>query len=125
MALTYTIDTEDRLVTIVGDYAGPDEWARLLAEILRDPRRQPGFALLRDLRRATTPVDTAAVVAVIDVVRGLWRQLQFSRYAVLTPLEFDPAALVAAALADAATDLPLRMFSDRGDAMRWLHEVSG
>jgi hypothetical protein len=124
MALTYTIDPNAHLVTITGEYAGADEWAEVLAHILEDPRRQPGFALLRDLRGATTPTDSKTVVAVIEVVRQFWPRLGFSRYAVLTPLGFDPAALVAEALAEATDDLPLRTFATYEEAMRWLREAT-
>ena len=122
MALAYTIDPDQRLVTIRGEYAGPDEWRDLLGRILDDPRRRPGFALLRDLRGATTPTSAQTVVEVIAVVRGFWPRLQFSRYAVLTPLEFDPAAQVAEALADVTQDLPLRTFPSYDEAVRWLRD---
>lgn len=121
MALTYTIDTHQRLITITGEYAAADAWNELLGRILDDPRREPGFAMLRDLRDATTPTDAETVVAVIDVVRRFWPKLQLSRYAVLTPLSMDPAALVAQALGD-SVDIPLQTFTSYDEAIRWLHE---
>ena len=92
MPLAYTIDPDEKLITISGEYANAEEWKRLLGEILRDSRRQPGFAFLRDLRTAKHPVDAVAVVGIIDVVRRFWPELQPCRAAVVTPLEFDPAA---------------------------------
>ena len=119
MPLSYTIDTSQQLITIVGEYAEPEEWTDLLAAILQDPRRQPGFAFLRDLRGAQRPVDAATVVRIMQVIRRFWPHLQPSRAAIVTPLEFDPAALVAHALADAQR-LPLQMFTTYDAAREWL-----
>jgi hypothetical protein len=119
MPLAYTIDPTQRIITITGEYAGADEWRALLDRVLNDPQRQPGFAFLRDLRSATTPVTAATVVGVMDVVRQLWPLLQPAGIAVLTPLEVDPAALTAHAIAD-AEDMPLKVFRSYDDAVEWL-----
>jgi hypothetical protein len=119
MPLHYTVDAARRLVTITGEYSQPEEWRELLGRISSDPRRRPGFAFLRDLRGATTPVDVQTVVGIIDVVRRYWPHLQPSRAAILTPHEIDRAALVAHALAD-AQHLPLQTFTSHDDAMEWL-----
>ena len=120
MPLTYTIDSTQRIITITGDYAGADEWRSLLARVLNDPQRQPGFAFLRDLRTATKPVSAATVVGVMDVIRQLWPLLQTTGIAVLTPREVDPAALTAYAIAD-AENMPLKVFRSYDDAVEWLH----
>ena len=115
----YTIDVDQGLVTITGEYADAREWKDLLTRILRDPARKPGFAYLRDLRAATKPVDAATVVEIAAVVRRFWPVLQPSRVAVLTPRGNDPAALVAQALAD--TDhTPLLVFRNYDEAIDWL-----
>jgi hypothetical protein len=119
MPLHYTIDPARRLVTITGEYSQPDEWRELLLRVLNDPLREPGFAFLRDLRQATTPVDAATVVGIIAVVRRYWPQLRPSRAAIVTPRGIDSAALVAHALAD-AQHIPLRAFTSYDDAMEWL-----
>jgi len=119
MPLRYTIDTTRQLVTITGEYAQAEEWRELLGQVLNDPRRRPGFAFLRDLREATTPVDAATVVGIIDVVQRYWPHLQPSRAAIITPREIDPAALVAHALAD-DQHLPLETFTSYDEAMEWL-----
>ena len=119
MPLAYTIDPTQRIITITGEYAGADEWRSLLVRVLNDPQREPGFAFLRDLRAATTPVTAAAVVGVMDVIRQLWPLLQPAGIAVLTPLEVDPAALTAHAIAD-AEDIPPKVFRSYDDAVEWL-----
>ena len=119
MPLHYTIDAAQQLITITGEYADAGEWRVLLRQVLDDPRRRPGFAFLRDLREASTPVDAATVVGIIDVVRQFWPHLQPSRAAILTPLELDPAAFVAHALAD-AQEIPLRTFTSLDEALQWL-----
>jgi|SRR5687767_2586479 hypothetical protein len=121
MPLTYTIDPTQKLITISGEYADAEEWKRVLSSILHDPRREPGFAFLRDLREATTPVDAATVVQIVEVVRRFWPHLQPSRAAIVTPLQFDPAALVAHALAD-AQHIALQMFTSYDAAREWLRE---
>jgi hypothetical protein len=121
MPLVYHIDVAQQLVTITGEYADAAEWQRVLGEVLRDPRLEPGFAFLRDLREATTPVNAGIVVGVMDVIRRFWPQLQPSRLAVLAPREVDPAAMVAHAIAD-AENIPLRMFRNVEDALAWLRE---
>jgi hypothetical protein len=119
--LAYTIDAGQRLITITGEYAGPGEWKDILGRVLTDPDRQPGFVMLRDLRHATTPTDAETVVEVINVVREFWSKLQLSRYAVVTPLSMDPAALVAQALAD-REEIPMRIFMTYEEAMLWLRQ---
>jgi hypothetical protein len=121
MPLAYTIDVDRRLITITGEYADAGEWKDLLGRILSDPRRTPGFAFLRDLRGATRPVDAATVVAIVEVVKRFWPQLQPSRAAIVTPLSVDPAALVAHALAD-AQQIPMQAFNSYEAAMEWLRE---
>ena len=121
MPLSYTIDTTQQLITIVGEYAEAEEWKDLLGRILHDPRRKSGFAFLRDLRGAQHPVDAATVVAIVDVVRRFWPHLQPSRAAIVTALDFHPAALVAHALAD-AQPIPLQMFTSYEAAREWLRE---
>ena len=123
MALQYVIDPARRLTTITGEYAAPEEWTALLGAILVDPEWQPGFAFLRDLRAATTPVDAATVIRIMEVVKQFWPLLRPTRAAILTPREFDPAVMTAHALAD--TDrLPVRMFSTIETALEWLTETS-
>lgn len=119
MALAYTIDAEQRLITISGEYSDADAWKALLSRVLHDPRCEPGFAFLRDLRGATAPVDAAMVVRIMEAVRGFWPYLQPSRAAILTPREFDPALLGAHALAD-THHLPVRMFTSYDAAVEWL-----
>jgi hypothetical protein len=119
MPLAYSIDSDQRLVTITGEYADAAEWARLLNAILNDPKLQPGFGFLRDLRDATRPVTPATVVGIIDVVKRLWPKLQPSRAAILTPRDLDEAALVAHALAD-AQHLALQVFRTYDEARTWL-----
>ena len=121
MPLAYLLDLDQRLIVITGEYAKADEWADLLGRILSDPRHQPGFAFLRDLRGATTPVDAAAVVQIMAVVRQFWQHLQPSRAAILTPHDVDPAALVAVAVAD-TEHLPFRVFKSHEEATQWLRE---
>src|SRR5688572_23059637 len=124
MPLSYDIDQILELITISGEYADADDWKVLLNRILHDQRLRPGFAFLRDLRQATTPVDAAMVVLIMDTVRRFWPHLQPSRAAILTPREFDPAALAAHALAD-THGLPIQMFSSYEAAVEWLREGTG
>ena len=119
MPLQYTIDTAQQLITITGEYADAAEWRVLLGQILADPRRQAGFAFLRDLRDASAPVDAETVIGIIEVVRRFWPQLQPSRAAIVTSRELNPAAFVAHALADAQS-MPLQAFTSYDDALQWL-----
>jgi hypothetical protein len=119
MALSYSIDEAEQLVTITGEYSAASEWHDLLGRILADPRRRPGFAFLRDLREATRPVDAATVVGIISVVRQFWPHLRPTRAAILTRNDIDSAAMVAHALAD-AENLPLQAFNSHDAAMAWL-----
>ena len=119
MTLTYTLDSTQRLITILGEYAHPDEWEQLLSRVLHDPRYAPGFAFLRDLRAASAPVDATTVLGIMHVVRGFWPLLRPGRVAVLTPRTVDPAALTAAAIAD-TENIPLKVFNSYQDAIEWL-----
>jgi hypothetical protein len=122
MPLDYTLDPHQRLITITGDYAEPAEWRQLLERMLADPARAPGFAILRDLRGSSTPIGTPSVVALMTVVHHFWPLLQPSRAAILTPREFDPAAMVAHALAD-THGLPMQVFNSMDAAMEWLTDT--
>jgi hypothetical protein len=122
MPLRYNIDPEQQLITITGEYAEADEWRELLQRLLDDPRRQPGFGFLRDLRDATRPISATSVVALMDVVQRFWPLLQPSGAAILTPREFDPAAMVAHALAD-THHLPMRVFNSLDTALEWLADA--
>ena len=124
MRLSYSIDEAERLVTITGEYSDAAEWQDLLGRVLADPRRKPGFAFLRDLRGATTPVDAATVVQIMTVVRRFWPHLRPSRAAILTPRELDPAALVAHAIAD-AENMPVQAFNSYDAALAWLRGGEG
>lgn len=119
MSLAYEIDEGERLIVITGEYSAAAEWQSLLAAVLADPRRKPGFGFLRDLRAATRPVSADMVVQIMDVVRRFWPQLQPSRAAIVTNQNEDPAALVAHALAD-AQQLPMRAFNSYDEARAWL-----
>ena len=121
MPLAYLVDPDQRLVAISGEYADHHEWSELLGRVVADPRRQSGFAFLRDLREAVKPVDAAVVLNIMQVVRRFWNHLQPSRAAILTPDAIDAAALVAVAIAD-AEGLPLRVFTSYDDALEWLQE---
>ena len=122
MPLAYALDADQRLITITGDYAEAAEWRELLQRMLEDPQREPGFAILRDLRGSSTPIATSSVVALMKVVQHFWPLLQPSRAAILTPREFDPAAMVAHALAD-THGLPIQVFNSIDAAMEWLTDT--
>lgn len=119
MALTYAIDPSKRLVVITGEYATQDDWRELLAAVLRDPAYQRGFSFLRDLRKATTPVDADTVARIVDVVRAAWGALGPERAAIVTPRDMQDAAMVAHALADDA-QMPIRAFTSYEAALDWL-----
>ena len=121
MTVTISRGVEDQIQRLVetGDYADAEAWAALLSQVLHDPRREPGFAFLRDLRGATTLVDAATVVGIIEAVRRYWPFLQPARVAILTPRQLDTAALTAHALAD-THQLPMKMFTSLDAAMEWL-----
>jgi hypothetical protein len=57
----------------------------------------------------------------MEVVKQFWPLLRPRRAAILTPREFDPAAMAAHALAD-TEGLPVRMFSSLETALEWLAE---
>ena len=117
--LDYLIDSEQRLITITGEYADAEAWKFLLSRVLHDPRCEAGFAFLRDLRRATSPVNPSAVARIVDAVLGFWPYLQPSRGAILTTSASEPVALAAHKLAD-AHDLPVQVFESYDDAVEWL-----
>jgi hypothetical protein len=119
--LHYTIDSARQLVAITGEYAAAEEWKALLGSVLTDPKWEPGFSFLRDLREATTPVDAATVIGIMEVVREFWPLLRPARAAILTPRAFDSAAFAAHALADTHA-LPMRMFTSYDAAVEWLGE---
>jgi hypothetical protein len=117
--LAYHIDEQRKLVTITGDYAEPAEWRVLLERMRFDPKLQPGFGFLRDLRFSTHPVDAQAVMGIIAVVRQMWTLLGVRRAAMVTRPGIDVPAAVAHALAE-DQNMPLRAFTSYDDAVGWL-----
>lgn len=122
MGLTYTIDEDRNLVTIVGEYADAAGWQRVLDQILLDSRLQPGCRILRDQRGGTKPVDAATVVAIMEVVRNYWHKLGVSRAAIVMAGRIDAPGLIAQALA-AEDDMPIQAFPSAADALDWLTEI--
>jgi hypothetical protein len=122
MPLSYVIDPTQSLVTITGKRAGADEWKALLARMLLDPRWEPGFAVLRDLRR-TTPADADSALPIMEVVRQFWPHLRPARAAILTH-DLDAASLTSEALA-ATHGLPIQVFTSYEAAVEWLREATG
>jgi hypothetical protein len=120
VALSYSIDADQRLVVITGDYADVAEWRDLIGRLLVDPALRPGLCYLRDLREAGRTVDASTVVAIVEVVRRFWPMAPPARAAIVTPRLFDDAAMVAqAALAD-AQHLPMQVFNSYEAAIEWL-----
>lgn len=121
MALSYRIDAAQQLVIITGDYAEPDEWRHLLSSIVADPAYRRGSSFVRDLRQSTHPVDAAAVMGIIAVVREFWPKLGTHRAVMVTRHGLDVPAVIAEAL---ATDqrMPLRAFTSYQEAIEWVTE---
>ena len=118
--IDYTIDPAQELIVITGNYGTPEQWVELLGRLLADPRRQPGFGILRDLRGASKNADVQMIVGIIEVVRRMWPQLQASRAAVVTTEAIDTAA-VSQVLA-AERQIPLRAFTSYAAAVDWLRD---
>lgn len=123
MALTYELDPEHRIVTILGDYAQPGEWRRLLTELRQDPAFTPGYAVLRDVRRSENPVSVETVIGILAVVREMWGTLGVRRAAILTRPGMNTSAAVAHALAQ-DDQLPIGAFDSEADAVSWLLQTS-
>ena len=121
MPLEYEIDPVKQIVTITGDYAEPDAWRTLLQHVLNDPRYRRGASFVRDLRGSEHPVDAAAVIGIISVVKEHWTALGAHRAAIVMSSGDDAPALIAHALAD-FQHLPLRAFTSYDDAIKWLNE---
>src|SRR5829696_4329680 len=116
MPLTYVIDPSQRIITITGDYAEPDEWRVLLTAIAADARVAGEYGFLRDLRASAHPVGADAVIGIIAVVRQFWTVLGARRAAILTRPGIDLPAMIAHALAE-DQHLPLRAFNSYDDAV--------
>ena len=125
MPLTYRIDPELGIVTILGDYAAAADWRTLLTAVAEDADYRPGFGFLRDLRASTHPVNAETVIGIIAVVREFWSTLGVRRAAIVTRLGIDDPAVMAHALAENER-LPLQAFTSYDDAVKWLRdEASG
>lgn len=121
MPLAYAIDKPRRLVIITGEFANQDDWRVLLAAVLRDPAYERGFSFLRDLRKATRPVDAETVARIVAVVRAAWDALGARRAAIVAPREVQDPAMVAHALADDA-HMPIQAFTSYEAALEWLEK---
>ena len=118
MALHYTIDETQRLVTVVGQHGNEEDWKALLSRVFHDPRYRSGFAFLRDLRAETTVLDAASARRMMLAVSGFWTYLQPSRAAIVTSAEV-PLDMAAHIFADRDA-LPVRVFTSYEQAREWL-----
>ena len=121
MPLHYEIDPALQAVIITGDYAESGAWRTLLSAVASDPLYRKGFNFIRDLRGSAHPVDAAAVVGIINVVRQYWSVLGARRAAIVMGAHDSDPALIAHALAD-GHELPIRAFASYADAVEWLSE---
>jgi hypothetical protein len=121
MPLAYRIDPDQRLVIITGDYAEPGEWRQLLTAVVEDPEYRRGSSFVRDLRHSANPVDAAAVMGIIAVVREFWPQLGTYRAVMVTRHGVDVPAVMAEALA-LDERMPLRAFTSYQEAIQWATE---
>jgi hypothetical protein len=118
--IEYRIDSPRRLIIVTGGYATPEEWTALLARLIADPERRPGFGYLRDLRSVPGDANVDAVKAVVAVFRQVWPQLELSRAALVTGAAIGAAA-VAQVLAT-EQEMPLEAFTSYADAVDWLRD---
>ena len=121
MPLEYRIDSDQRVVTITGDYADAEGWRAMLSAVLHDPAYRPGFSFLRDLRESAHPVSSHTVMAIVAVVREYWTKLGAHRAAIVTRRAGSDPAVIAHALAE-YEHLPLKAFNSYDEAMAWLRE---
>ena len=121
--LDYVVDSDERLVTIVGEYGDAEDWKTLLARILHDSRVQPGFAFFRDRRGATSPIDIATVIGVMDAIRRFWPDIRPSRAAIMIARESELVAIAAQTLATSC-GLSIRAFTSYEEARAWLRQRS-
>jgi hypothetical protein len=121
MRLKYELDAARGLVTISGDYSGPEEWRALLGSVARDAGFRAGLNFVRDLRGSEHPVDARTVVGIMTVVREFWDRLGVRKAVIVTKPGVDFPAMMATALAEEPT-LPFRAFTSYDDAMTWLAE---
>lgn len=118
--LTYAIDPEARMVTLV--YSGQpevDEWRQVVAAVLADPAYQSDFGFLADRRAVSGAPSSAAIRVVVDFlsthrheIRGRWAAV------VNGPATFGMARMTAGLLGSAGPNL--RTFTDLELARRWV-----
>ena len=119
MPLAYSIDPQQQIVVITGDYADAEGWRQLLHAVSVDPAYRQGSGFIRDLRSSHHPVDARTVMGILAVVREFWDVLKVRRAAMVTRLGIDTPAIVAEALAQ-DQHVALRAFTSFDEAVAWV-----
>jgi hypothetical protein len=121
MALTYSIDPEARLVTILyAEHPPIEAWKRTMLQVFADPRYRPGFAFLGDRRRVAEPPDRLYIQETIAFGEEHRAELKGARWATLvaTPASYGMARMGQALGETGPTELGA--FTDLAAALRWL-----
>jgi hypothetical protein len=121
VGLTYSIDVDNRLVTLSGARVPDiDEWHATMRKLLADPGYQRGFYFLTD-RRLAEEAPTAdylrRAVSFLDVHRTALGQCRWA-LVVNGPAAYGMGRMAEALCID--TTVEMRVFIDMVEAQNWL-----
>jgi hypothetical protein len=123
MSLTYSIDPVAGVVEL--QYAGRydfAEWSSVMHAILRDPSFVAGYCFLSDRRLVSEAPTSEFVQGTLSFLRTHQVLLQATRWAAIVN---DAASYGMGRMAQQlgeALPFPIEIFTDAGNARRWLRE---
>jgi hypothetical protein len=123
MSVTYSIDPVAGVVEL--RYKGHQdfaEWSAVMLAILQDPAFSPGYGFLSDRRLVTEAPTTDFVQGTLSFLKTHQGVIRASRWAAIVS---DAASYGMGRMAQQlgeALPFPIEIFTDAGQAHRWLRE---
>jgi hypothetical protein len=123
MPLTYTIDADAGLLSIVGEGSlTQSERLRFVHESLQDPAFRPGLATLFDVSNTTSTPSMSQLREIVMLLRQHAHRIGHTRIAIVAPRpivfgvarEFQTLVELETAL------MEISIFTNRDEALRWL-----
>jgi hypothetical protein len=123
MPLTYTIDSDAGLLSIVGEGAlTQSERVRLVLEALQDPAFRPGLATLFDISQTTTTPSMSQLREIVMLLRQHAHRIGQTKIAVVAhmPIVFGMAREFQTLIELETSLMEISVFSERDEALKWL-----
>lgn len=121
MAVTYRIDTQERLVYLtVTDESSSSEWEEVMRRVLADPAYVKGFNFLTDRRGQSRMPGPDFTLRVLRLLVSHTAEMGRYRWAAVTPWPAPFGTLRMFSILAEEADIHVEAFNDYEEARNWL-----